>query len=745
MEYGERKTKIQMDARLEVEQRKSQVLWEQFQHHCRAQLANFDEALIKKAFFFCIDAHKKTLRASGEPYYTHPIAVAEILLQEFPLDSATIAAALLHDVVEDTEYTLGDIAAEFGKEVAHLVDGVTKISGTFESRQINVTASYRKLLLSMASDLRVIIIKLADRLHNMRTLEYLPREKQFRLAKETLEIYAPLAHRFGLANIKWELEDLAFKALNRKAYDELKAALNMKRQERERYIQQFIQPIEERLRREGFQFEIYGRVKHLYSIYNKMVTRGKTLDEIYDLFAVRIVLESDNPSDCFLVYGIVSEIYTPVPERFKDYISVPKKNGYQSIHTTVVGPGGQKVEVQIRTRRMHEIAEKGIAAHFRYKEQLAKKYIADQELEEWIQWIRDLIEQPTEEVAQQLIESFKLNLYQDEIYVFTPKGDLKILPKGATPVDFAYHIHTSIGHHCIGAKVNGRIVPLNTKLKSGDQVEILTSKNQHPNEDWLQFVVTHKARSQIRKYLKEEKRKVERQGEELWKKRLKKAKVHLNNDVLEHLVHQLKYHNRQEFFYAIGSGALPDDIALEMVLAVRAKKKKREDEKREQAVTQLVEAARQSVDGVYVVGEESTPMLYAFARCCNPIPGDDIVGIVTVGKGMKIHRRNCKNVQAMREQMPQRIVEVQWAKDPTGSFVVGIYIAGRDRPGVLNDVTAAILSVDHTNIRSVNIDSYGTHFEGIVTVYVRNLSHFQQLLDRLRGVKDVLKVERFEF
>ena len=731
--------------RVEVDQQQQLALWEAFREEYAEQLQQLDEELIKKAFFFCIDAHSQTLRASGDPYYTHPIAVAEILLREFPLDSAMIAAALLHDVVEDTEYTLRDLEAEFGEEVAHLVDGVTKISGTFESRQINVTASYRKLLLSMASDLRVIIIKLADRLHNMRTLEHLPREKQFRLAKETLEIYAPLAHRFGLANIKWELEDLAFKALNREAYDELKEALNMKRQERERYIQQFIKPIEERLRKEGFQFEIYGRVKHLYSIYNKMITRGKTLDEIYDLFAVRIILESENPSDCFLVYGIVSEIYTPVPERFKDYISVPKKNGYQSIHTTVIGPGGQKVEVQIRTRKMHEVAEKGIAAHFRYKEQLAKRYIADQELEEWIQWIRDLIEQPMEEVAQQLIESFKLNLYQDEIYVFTPRGDLKILPRGATPVDFAYQIHTSVGHHCIGAKVNGKIVPLDTKLKSGDQVEILTSKNQHPNEDWLQFVVTHKAKSQIRKYLNEEKRKIERRGEELWRKRLRKAKVHLNDDTLEHLVHQLKYHNRREFFYAIGSGTLPDDVALEMVLSVRTKKKRKEEEQRAQATEQLVEVARQSVDGIYVVGEEKTPMLYAFARCCNPIPGDEIVGIVTVGRGIKVHRKECKNVKVMQEQMPQRIVEVQWAQNPTGSFVVGIYIAGRDRPGVLNDVTAAILSVDHTNIRSVNIDSYGTHFEGVVTVYVRNLEHFQLLLDRLRAVKDVSKVARFEF
>lgn len=730
---------------MEVQNVQTDVLWEELDQLCESQLQEYDRSKIKKAFYFCVDAHSKTVRASGEPYFTHPVAVAKIVLQEYPLDSEMVAAALLHDVVEDTEYTLRDIEEEFGKDVAMLVDGVTKISGTFETRQLNLSASYRKLLISLANDPRVILIKLADRLHNMRTLEFLPREKQYRLAKETLEIYAPLAHRFGLASIKWELEDLAFKTLNRSAYDELRNQLQMKRNEREKYIQQFVKPIEERLRKEGFQFQIHSRVKHLYSIYNKMIVRGKSLDEIHDLFAVRIIIDSENPNDCYVVYGIIADIYTPVPERFKDYISVPKKNGYQSLHTTVIGPNGQKVEIQIRTRKMHEIAEKGIAAHYRYKEELVKKYIPDQELEEWVTWIREILEQPSDEVAQQLIESFRLNLYQDEIYVFTPKGDLKILPKGATPVDFAYYIHSSVGHHCIGAKVNGKIVPLNTKLKSGDQVEIITSKNQTPNEDWLQFVVTHRAKSQIRKYLNEEKRRVERHGEELWRKRLKKAKLHINNDALEHLVHQLKYHNRQEFFYAIGSGAISDEEALQMIQEVRMRKGKGRKNVPTEAPEQLLETVRNFTDGVYIVGSENTPILYSYARCCHPIPGDEIVGVITVGRGIKVHRKSCKNVFAMRKQSEQRLIPLQWSPNPQGNFVVGVFIAGRDRPGVLNEVTQAILSVDRTNIRSVNIDSYGTHFEGVITVYVRNLEHFQILVDRLRSIKDVLQVYRYEF
>ena len=435
---------------------------------CRRNLRSVDEDLITRAFTMSLEAHKHDLRASGEPYFHHPYEVAMIVAKEIPLDDVSVASALLHDVVEDTKFGLEDIRAEFGDTVAEIVDGSTKITDIFRSHEVTQAESYRKLLLSMVNDIRVMLIKFADRLHNMRTLEYLPGEKQERLAKETLEIYAPFAHRFGLAQMKWELEDLSFKFLHRPEYDQIARQLKSRRREREHYIKKFASPIEARLEEEGLKYEVEGRPKHLFSIYNKMLKRSKPLDEIYDLFAVRFILETDDNNDCFIVYGIVSEIYKPIPERFKDYISIPKKNGYQSIHTTVVGPGGKLVEVQIRTRGMHEVAERGVAAHWMYKE---NKSSIDKELEHWVNWVREIFEQKNEETPKELLESFKLNLYQDEIYVFTPKGDLKILPRNSSPVDFAFEIHSNVGFHCIGAKVNGRIVPLNTLLRSGDQVD----------------------------------------------------------------------------------------------------------------------------------------------------------------------------------------------------------------------------------------------------------------------------------
>ncbi|MBI4418875.1 MAG: bifunctional (p)ppGpp synthetase/guanosine-3',5'-bis(diphosphate) 3'-pyrophosphohydrolase, partial [Ignavibacteriales bacterium] len=429
---------------------------------CRANLRSVNEDLIRGAFMMSMEAHKHDLRASGEPYFHHPYEVAMVVAREIPLDDVSVAAALLHDVVEDTRIDLDDIKAEFGESVADIVDGATKISDIFRSHEVTQAENYRKLLLSMVNDIRVILIKFADRLHNMRTLEYLPADKQERLARETLDIYAPFAHRFGLAKIKWELEDLSFKHLHRAEYEEIARQLKSRRREREHYIRKFLIPIEKRLKTEGIVYEVEGRPKHLYSIYQKMVKRNKPLDEIYDLFAVRFVLDTNDNNDCFLVYGVISELYKPIPERFKDYISLPKKNGYQSLHTTVVGPEGKLVEIQVRTKAMHEIAEKGVAAHWMYKE---SKSSLDKELEGWISWVREIFEQKTEETPRELMESFKLNLYQDEIYVFTPKGDLRILPRNATPLDFAFEIHSNVGFHCIGAKVNGRIVPLNSLLR----------------------------------------------------------------------------------------------------------------------------------------------------------------------------------------------------------------------------------------------------------------------------------------
>jgi guanosine-3',5'-bis(diphosphate) 3'-pyrophosphohydrolase len=711
---------------------------------CKNNLPSVDESLIQRAFEYGFEAHKHDMRASGEPYFNHPYEVAMIVAKEVALDDISVASALLHDVVEDTEYGVEGVREEFGDTIANIVDGATKITDIFRSHEVTQAESYRKMLLSMVNDIRVMLIKFADRLHNMRTLEYLPVERQQRLARETLDIYAPFAHRFGLARIRWELEDLSFKYLDRKAYEEVSKSIKAKRREREHYIKKFVAPIEKRLKDEGFAFEIGGRPKHLYSIHNKMASRGKPLDEIYDLFAVRIILETDNPNDCFAAYGIVSETYIPIPERFKDYISIPKKNGYQSIHTTVVGPEGKMVEVQIRTRAMHEVAEKGVAAHWKYKENVAA---LDKELEDWVNWVREIFEQhAAEETPKELIESFKLNLYQDEIYVFTPKGELKILPKGSTPVDFAFEIHSEIGFHCIGAKVNGRIVPLNVQLRSGDQIEIITSKNQVPNPDWEQFVVTHKAKAHIRRWIREEARKISEKGKAIWDKRLKKSHTQVTEEDFSSLLSEMKAENPQEFYYRVGSGSLD----LERTVAILEGKSPSEGElevaereKKGNIFSSFVRAARSSLEGILVEGKQDR-FMHVYAKCCNPIPGDEIVGFVTVGEGIKIHRKNCKNVAQILASEAPRIVEVGWPTTDGATFIAGIKVTGKDKPGMLHEIAHSISTLRETNIRGVNIDSKDSFFEGSIIVYVKNTEHLQQIIDKLRKLDGIYTVERFE-
>lgn len=715
----------------------------------RRHLPKFNEDLVARAFRFCVDAHKKDVRVSGEPYYTHPAQVALIVMREIPLDDVSVVAALLHDVVEDTEYSLKDIRAEFGQEVTDIVDGATKISDVFKSREITQAENYRKLLLSLVNDVRVILIKFADRLHNMRTIDSLPQARQERLARETMEIYAPFAHRFGLGNIKWELEDLSFKVLNKNAYDDIKRQLNSTREEREDYIEKFSKPISERLKEHGLRFEISGRPKHLYSIYKKLVMRSKTIDELYDLFAIRVILDTEENNDCFLAYGIVSEIYTPVPERFKNYISVPKKNGYRSLHTTVIGTDGKRVEVQIRTRAMHEFAERGVAAHFRYKAQsgATASWIDSKDLEEWASWVRDIFESAGDEAPEQLMESFKLNLYQDEIYVFTPKGDLRILPKGATPIDFAFDIHSAVGARCIGAKVNGRIVPLDHRLETGDQVEILTSRNQTPNRDWERIVITHKAKTHIRRILNEERRRHVAEGKEIWEKRAKKVGLHINEDDLERLLAQLKYDSRTDFYLALGTGTLTPDQASDLI-AERLQPHQPPEAPKEPEFTfgDFQESAREKADGIYIVGDNipSAKVMFSYARCCNPVPGDDIIGVVTIGSGIKVHRTSCHNVADFADKLRPRLVELKWSKQQRGEFLAGIKITGDDRPGMLNEITSAVIGVNNTNIRGVTIDAYDSIFEGILTVYVTDLGHLQRIFDKLYRIKGVRTVERFE-
>jgi RelA/SpoT family (p)ppGpp synthetase len=711
---------------------------------CHKNLKTVDENLLRHAFDFSLSAHKQDLRASGEPFFNHPYEVAIIVAKEIPLDDISVAAALLHDVVEDTDYEIKDIKQEFGATIADIVDGATKITDIFQSHEVTKAESWRKMLLSMVNDIRVMLIKFADRLHNMRTLEYLPKEKRGRIAQETLDIYAPFAHRFGLAKIKWELEDLAFKYLFSSEYEEISRALKAKRRERENYIKRFIEPIKSKLKSEGFVFEVEGRPKHIYSIANKIKKQAKSIDELYDLFAVRIILDTDNVNDCFAAYGILSEEYLPIPERFKNYISLPKANGYRSIHTTVIGPEGKRVEVQIRTRTMHEVAERGVAAHWKYKEGTQQ---IESNKDNWINWIREMFEQATEEsTPKQLIESFKLNLYQDEIYVFTPKGDLRILPKDATPIDFAFDVHSNVGFHCIGAKVNGKIIPLDAKIKSGDQIEIITSKNQTPNISWEKFVVTNKAKSHIRRWFKEEQRKQMNAGSEIWEKRVKKYKLHVNDEeLLKHVQEITNVNNLQEFYIAIHKLDInPDTIAHE--IAERIKHPAPADTKdrlQDNVFEKFIETARSITSGIKLFGTQDN-YLHSFAKCCSPIPGDEIVGYVTTGEGIKIHRKNCGNLLNISSTEPNRIVNVDWPKAEGVEFAAAIKIAGEDRHALLSDITNVVTTFKNTNIRGVDLITHDKMFEGTIIVSVRNLDHLTRLMEKLRRIKGVIQAVRLE-
>jgi guanosine-3',5'-bis(diphosphate) 3'-pyrophosphohydrolase len=703
---------------------------------CHKNLPKVDEDLITKAFKFALEAHKHDLRASGEPYFYHPYEVAMIVVEEFPLDDITVVATLLHDVVEDTDFDLNLMTKEFGKEVTEIVDGVTKISGIFKGQDITKAENYRKMLLSMVKDVRVILVKFADRLHNMRTLEFVSPDKQKRIAQETLEIYAPFAHRFGLARVKWELEDLSFKYLNRELYEELVGKVKSSRKEREAYIKRFSDPIRKKLDDYNIKYEVGGRPKHFYSIYRKMIKRNKPFEEIYDLFALRIILDTENTNECYTTLGIVNQMYIPVPDRFKDYISIPKNNNYQSIHSTVVGLEGRLVEVQIRTRKMHEIAERGLAAHWKYKED---KSATDIDLENWLNWIRDIFEGAgKDENRKEILEDFKLNLYQDEIYIFTPKGELRRLPIDSTPVDFAFEIHSNVGYQCIGAKINGKIVPLDTPLHSGDQIEIITSKNQHPNKNWLKFVKTQKAKSAIRKWLNKEEEKIVKAGKEIWNKKLKKLKLSFSTSEVSKIARKFKYDNNTKFFQAIAQG----NVNLDQIL-INTEDKPAEEEEKILAFNQFADIARKDAGGILVDGK-SSGIMYAYAKCCNPIPGDQVIGYITIGEGVKIHRKTCNNLINLSKIDADKLVSVQWPGTDGTLFVAGLTMKGEDSPGILNDIAHTIVTYKDTNIKSININTNDSTFEGSVVVYVNNLEHLNNLIDRLKKLRGLYKVERFE-
>ena len=716
---------------------------------CREHLPTVDEDMIRRAFRLSYWAHRNDWRESGERYISHPLQVATIVARDIGLDDTSVAAALLHDVVEDTELSLDLIREEFGETMASIIDGLTKISGVFESRELGQAENVRKLMLSMASDLRVILVKFADRLHNMRTIEHLSKKKRLKKASETLDLFAPLAHRFGLFTIKSELEDLSFKILDPEAYHHIVDRLKEMAEQREAYISQFIEPLEERLAEEGYQFEIYGRVKNVYSIHRKMKRKNKPIDEIYDIFAIRVVLQSDGKGgkeDCWRVYSLVTDLYKPLPERFRDFISVPKSNGYQSLHTTVFGPKGRRVEVQIRTQEMHEVAERGVAAHWKYKE--GKKNV-DEEMEKFLEWVRDLLDNPEPDEATEFVKEFRLNLYDEEIYVFTPQGDLMTLPQGATPVDFAFKVHTEVGMQCIGAKVNGKMVPLSQELSSGDQVEIITSKKQQPNPDWMNFVVTHKARSRIRQWTNEERRKAAELGREMWQKKKDRADLEISDQDLQQVAHELKFPDLQQLFYEIGKGLYDPEELVDHIKGQADHEEDNEEPEDEEALKERYErfldsAQRTGKQTLVVNGEVQEDLAVNYASCCNPIPGDEVFGFVSKTGTINIHRSNCQNASDLLVNQADRILDVDWSRQKDVQFVAALRLMGEDRVGMVNDITEVISKNLKTNIRSITIDTEDGIFSGTIMLHVSDLEHLERLMERLKRIDGIHGVYRFE-
>ncbi len=694
---------------------------------------------IRKAFDLAVKAHANIRRKSGEPYIYHPIAVAQICAEEMGLGDTSVICALLHDTVEDTDITLQDIEKLFGKKIANIINGLTKISTVLDKNQSVQAENFRKVLLAMAQDIRVILIKIADRLHNMRTLEHMSREQQIKIASETLFLYAPLAHRLGLNAIKTELEDLGLKYTNPEAYNEIAEKLKETEEERKKYIQKFIQPIKKILEEKNFKFKIFGRPKSIYSIYNKMVKKHVTFEEIYDLFAIRIVIDSEpenEKSDCWEVYSLVTDIYHPYPDRLRDWISTPKSNGYESLHATVMGPEGKWVEVQIRTTRMDELAEKGYAAHWKYKEASQER---ESKLEEWLRKVREVLENPDPD-ALEFIDDFKLNLFSDEIYVFTPKGDMKTLPANATALDFAFEIHTKVGEHAIGAKVNQKLVPLSHVLQSGDQVEILTSAKQKPSEDWLKFVVTARAKSKIKAALKEQRKKVAEEGKEILKKKLQKIELPYESEIINEMISFFKLPNVMELYYrvAVENIDLPD---------LKKFKKYRESKKStaipEEKIETLVTRTRGKGD-LLVIGEKMEQLDYKLSPCCNPIPGDDVFGFITTDEGIKIHRVNCPNAVHLLSHYAYRVVKAKWVNEHLLSFLAGIKVKGIDKLGLVNEITKVISNEHQVNMRSIKFDTEDGLFEGEIMVYVHDTKHLNRLIKNLKKVEGVTSVYRMD-
>ena len=712
-----------------------------------------DTAYIRKAFNYAAEAHMTMRRKSGEPYITHPIAVARICTEEIGLGATSIACALLHDTVEDTDVTLEDIELIFGRREKRIIDGLTKISGAFDLSTSDQAENFRKMILTLPDDVRVIFIKLADRLHNMRTLGSMRPDKQRKIASETLFLYAPLAHRLGLNAVKTELEDLSLKYTEPEAYNEIAIKLRKSQEIRARFISQFISPLKKELDKTGLKYSIKGRPKSIYSIYNKIKKKKVTFEEIYDLFAVRIILDSkqeNEKTDAWRVYSVVTDFYRPNPDRLRDWITNPRSNGYESLHTTVMSPTGKWVEIQIRSERMDEIAEKGMAAHWKYKD--SKKKI-ESKFDNWINKIRDLVENKETDTLD-FIDDFKLNLYAEEMYIFTPKGELRTLPKNATALDFAFDIHGDIGKKCIGAKVNHKLVPLNHILSSGDQVEIITSNKQKPKEAWLDFVVTSKARSNVKQSLKEEVKQVAEQGKESLKRKLKSLKVDYNDKNISELLKLYDFKNPLDLNFQIANGKIDlskiKSIVVkggilkyekESVLTSLFRRKQKEAKKLDQG--EIISSFGGKSSEAIILGDDSLKQVdYKIAKCCSPIPGDNVFGFLTINEGIKIHRTNCPNAVQLMSHYAYRVLKAKWKSQTLKEFSVGVEFTGIDGMGILNSLTNLVTGSLNINIKSLNIGSEAGFFNGNLNALVHDTKHLDDLMQELKKIEGIKTVER---
>lgn len=698
-----------------------------------------DRKSIRLAFEMAAEAHKTMRRKSGEPYILHPLAVAKICAEEIGLGVRSTICSLLHDTVEDTDISLEEVQKQFGAEIAKIVDGLTKISNVIDVNASQQAENFRKILLTLTDDPRVILIKLADRLHNMRTLDSMKAEKQLKVSSETVYVYAPLAHRMGLYNIKTEMEDLSMKYLEPDTYKEIARKLAETKRERTRYINEFIKPLQDKLLKAEVDFEIYGRPKSIHSIWNKMKKKGVTFEEVYDLFAIRIIVNSPaekEKEDCWKVYSMITDEYNPSPERLRDWLSNPKSNGYEALHTTVMGPQGKWVEVQIRTRRMNEIAEKGLAAHWKYKEGTNDESRFDQ----WFSQIREVISSQDVDSVD-FLHDFKRSFLAEEIYIYTPKGDVKMLPVGATALDFAFAVHSEVGIKCIGAKVNHKLVPISHKLRSGDQVEIITSNKQKPSEDWLNFVVTAKARTKIKDSLKDEKKSVAEEGKYTVHRKLDGLGVAINAHNIEELVNYYKLAAPLELYY----GVAVKNIDLKELKEFKISGDKLEAPKplKLPEVKHEYHPPKKETE-LIIFGESSDKIMYNLANCCKPIPGDDVFGFVTTGKGLTIHRTTCPNAAKLLSNYGHRIVKTKWAKNKEISFLTGLKIIGMDDVGVVNKITTIISGDLRINISAITIESKEGLFEGTIKLFVHDKEELEELVKRLKSLSGIHSIERFD-